>query len=159
MLQKTKTAIAHCPTSNAPLKDKGLGSGLFDLKKVLKEKIRWALGSDIGAGPYLSMVDVMNSFVSQHKKTSVASYTMAFYRATLAGESILQSDHKRGSFSLGKEGTFLSWSVQNISSLKNKSSEEVLRKLFYTPKSHRADCVDRCGEVYWQGNKLTQSLG
>ena len=59
---------------------KGLGSGLFDLKTISKNKIRWALGSDIGAGPYLSMVDVMNSFVSQHKKTGLANYTRAFFR-------------------------------------------------------------------------------
>ena len=89
MLKKTKTAIAHCPTSNAPISKKGLGSGLFDLKTISKNKIRWALGSDIGAGPYLSMVDVMNSFVSQHKKQGLANYTRAFYRATLAGEEII----------------------------------------------------------------------
>ena len=29
MLKKSNTAIAHCPTSNAPIKDKGLGSGTF----------------------------------------------------------------------------------------------------------------------------------
>src|SRR5690606_28816968 len=32
-LAQTKTAIAHCPTSNAPVKELGLGSGLFDFKK------------------------------------------------------------------------------------------------------------------------------
>ena len=50
MIKKTQTIIAHCPTSNAPLKEKGLGSGLMNLEKIEKHKIRWALGSDIGAG-------------------------------------------------------------------------------------------------------------
>src|SRR5690606_9729655 len=40
-LSSTKTAIVHCPTSNAPIKEKGLGSGLFDLRKIEKAKVRW----------------------------------------------------------------------------------------------------------------------
>src|SRR5690606_34631129 len=51
ILSKTETSVIHCPTSNAPIKEKGLGSGLFNFKKVEKSKVRWALGSDIGGGP------------------------------------------------------------------------------------------------------------
>ena len=73
MLSKSKAAIAHCPTSNAPVRDRGLGSGLFDFEKAEKAKINWALGSDIGGGPFLSMFDVINSFVSKIKRKSLAA--------------------------------------------------------------------------------------
>ncbi|MFX3675667.1 MAG: amidohydrolase family protein [bacterium] len=44
-LSKTGTVIAHCPTSNAPVKDKGLGSGLFNFKKIEKAGVRWPLAA------------------------------------------------------------------------------------------------------------------
>ena len=51
-MAESDTVIAHCPTSNAPLSQLGLGSGLFDFKKADRMKIRWALASDIGGGPF-----------------------------------------------------------------------------------------------------------
>ncbi len=109
LLSKTKTSIAHCPTSNAPIKEKGLGSGLFDFKKIEKHGIRWALASDIGGGPILSMLDVMSSFVAQNEKKGVkgATFKKALYRATLAGAEILQLDKKKGNLSEGKEANFI----------------------------------------------------
>lgn len=109
VIQKTKTAIAHCPTSNAPIREKGLGSGLFNFKKVSKMNIPWALGSDIGGGPFLSMFDVMRSFVDQNKKANVkgVSYKEALYRATLAGAEILGKGKSSGSLEEKKDATFL----------------------------------------------------
>ena len=80
---------------------------------------------------------------------------MAFFRSTLAGERILQSEEKRGSFELEKEGTFISWDVGKVSSLFNKSAEEVLKKVFYRPKARRHECSDLCEAVYWRGERLT----
>jgi guanine deaminase len=154
ILKNSRTAIAHCPTSNAPISKKGLGSGLFDLKTISKNKIRWALGSDIGAGPYLSMVDVLNSFVSQHKDLGLANFTSAFYRATLAGEKILQESDRRGSFKVGKDGSFLCWKVNSLAILKNKTPEEVLRKVFFVPSSRRDDCGVLNQSTVWKGQKL-----
>src|SRR5690606_22197023 len=70
-LSQTKTAIVHCPTSNAPIKDLGLGSGLFDFRRTEKARVRWALGSDIGGGPFLCMLDVMRSFVEQNRRKGI----------------------------------------------------------------------------------------
>lgn len=129
LLAKTKTKIIHCPTSNAPVKEKGLGSGLFDFKKAEKYKIDWALGSDIGAGPYLSMFDVMDSFVKQNKNNKSATYTKAIYRCTLKSAQILGLK-RHGNFSKGFQGDFL---VLNFSpQIANKEccdAEEVLFKL------------------------------
>jgi len=105
LLKKTKTSLCHCPTSNAPIEQLGLGSGLFPYKKVNRHGVAWALGSDIGGGPYLSMFDVMESFISQNKNPKLVSE--AFYRATLAGAEILQLDRYCGSLEKGKWANFL----------------------------------------------------
>jgi guanine deaminase len=36
LLSRTQTALIHCPTSNAPLRQQGLGSGLFNFSQVEK---------------------------------------------------------------------------------------------------------------------------
>ncbi len=92
LLSKKGASIAHCPTSNGPIDEFGLGSGLFDFEKCNANKVAWALASDIGGGPFLSMIDVMNSFVYQNKRAKVksATYVMALNRATNAGAKILK---------------------------------------------------------------------
>ena len=109
MLAKSRSVIAHCPTSNAPVKDLGLGSGLFDFRRAQRENVRWALGSDIGGGPFLSMLDVMASFVKQNREAGVkgATATMAFYRATLAGAQILGLGRRIGSVEVGKDASLI----------------------------------------------------
>ena len=133
---------------------KGLGSGLFDLKTISKNKIRWSLGSDIGAGPYLSMVDVMNSFVSQHKKTGLANFTRAFFRSYFAGEEIMQKSSLSGSFKVGKFGNFLCWKVNGLELLKNKNAEDALKKVFYVSSTKREFCNQLNQETYWRGSKI-----
>jgi len=104
MLAKTDTAIASCPSSNAPLAQRGLGSGLFNFKQVESAGIRWALASDIGGGPYLSMFDVIDSFVLQNKSNGnqEATYAKALYRSTQAGAEILGIGDRKGNFAPGK---------------------------------------------------------
>ncbi len=130
LLARTRTSIAHCPTSNAPVKELGLGSGLFDFRRTEKAGVRWALGSDIGGGPFLSMFDVMESFVRQNKKAGVkgATRVKALYRATLAGASILGLERITGSFKVGKEANFM---VVQVSSrvLSGGNAEQVLERL------------------------------
>lgn len=137
ILKKTETSIIHCPTSNAPILEKGLGSGLFDFKKIEKKKVRWALGSDIGGGPFLSMFDVMRSFVEQNNRQGIieATYVKALYRATLAGAQILEVGTKTGNLSIGKDANFL---VVPLRSKKvTTSAEEVLKQLIIPHRSER----------------------
>lgn len=90
-LQKTDTILVHCPTSNAPVDERGLGSGLFDFNRIDKKGIRWGLGSDIGGGPYLSMFDVIESFVKQNHRAKRfnASYSMGLFKATIYGARLI----------------------------------------------------------------------
>ena len=62
-----------------------------------KYGVRWALASDIGGGPFLSMFDVIQSFVQQNEAAGVpASYVKALYRSTSAGADILGLGIGRG---------------------------------------------------------------
>ncbi len=154
LLKKTKTAIAHCPTSNAPLKNKGLGSGLFDYKKMNRAGIRWALGSDVGGGPYLSMFDVIQSFVEQNKKSKVgATYTEGFYRASLAGAEILGMNKTRGSLKIGKEANFiLVPSPERGYNSSNKNGENILAKIISPYAKKREKYQSLCHSVFYLGN-------
>ena len=83
MLADSGSWIASCPTSNAPIEQLGLGSGLFDYEQAEAYNVPWALASDIGGGPFLSMLDVMQSFVQQNRAAGrEASYSKALHRST-----------------------------------------------------------------------------
>lgn len=151
VLSKTKTSIVHCPTSNAPLKEQGLGSGLFDFKKIEKAKVRWALGSDIGGGPFLSMFDVMRSFVEQHQKKGLkeATFVKALYRSTLAGAELMGLGKKAGNLNKGKELSFIV--VPLDQERVHDSAESVLKSIIVPHKNNRHKYADMVKEVCYQG--------
>lgn len=154
VLSKTKTAVIHCPTSNAPIKEKGLGSGLFNFKKIEKAKVRWALGSDIGGGPFLSMFDVMRSFVHQNKRKGLkeATYVKALYRSTQAGADILNCGKFSGNLNKGKEASFIVVPLP-----KNKQPEEAesaLKLLIEPHKSNRENYAELVTAVYLKGRSV-----
>lgn len=154
ILKKTKTAIAHCPTSNAPIKEKGLGSGLFDFKLIEKNKISWALGSDIGGGPYLSMLDVMRSFVIQNKKNKniAATYVKAFYRATIAGAKILKLEKTNGNLDKNKLANFIV--VKTPKRKINETAEDILQSVVGPLKKDRNNSSTLVEQTYYNGERV-----
>lgn len=142
MLSKSKTAVAHCPTSNAPVKDLGLGSGLFDFKKAERAGVRWALATDIGGGPFLSMLDVMRSFVIQNQKKKIkeATYTKAFYRSTQVGADLLNLSKKRGNFQKGKSAHFIVLEKPRVTS-KDKAEDVLKRMIHKGPRENLSQLV------------------
>ncbi len=146
-LVETQTSVAHCPTSNAPIKDKGLGSGLFDFRRASRYKLRWSLASDIGGGPYLSMLDVMNSFVNQNNKNDKGStsYVQALFRSTLAGAELLGLENESGNFQIGKYLNMIC--LGDMPKSKNLDAETLIRKLVKKPAKSRhlySDLVESC---------------
>lgn len=141
VLRKTKTVLVHCPTSNAPLEENGLGSGLFDFKRVERAKVRWALGSDIGGGPHLSMLDVMRSFVDQNARAGVkgATYVKALYRATLAGAEILGLGKEAGNLKPGKRANFI---VVSLAGADQASSTEAILRTMVAPLQVNRNACD-----------------
>ncbi len=153
-LNRTKTSIIHCPTSNAPIREKGLGSGLFNFKKVEKAEVRWALGSDIGGGPFLSMFDVMRSFVVQNTKAGISggTFVKALYRSTLAGAEIMGIHKASGNLNKGKEATFI---VVPLPGHKMPlDSEDLLKRLVGAHKNKREEYSELVSEVYLQGQRI-----
>lgn len=158
-LSKTKTSIAHCPTSNAPHREKGLGSGLFNFKLVEKNNIKWALGSDIGGGPFLSMLDVMRSFVMQNEKANVkgATFTKALYRSTIAGADILKLSKRKGNLSIGKEANFVSFDMPKFKKDEKITSELLLKKIIMSKKSKRDQYDALAQDVFYLGDRVYSS--
>jgi guanine deaminase len=154
LIRKTRTVIVHCPTSNAPLAERGLGSGLFDFRGANRRKIRWALGSDIGGGPFLSMFDVMRSFVDQNTRAGRRGATCisALYRATLAGAEILGVGKRTGNLDRGKEASFIVVPCPGASS--EIRAEALLSRLLERHASHRERYDDSVSHVYYRGKRV-----
>jgi guanine deaminase len=100
-LQAQQCALAHCPSSNFFLK-----SGRFRLMEMLHRQLRFGLGSDVGAGPELSLFKVMKDAQFMQADTLVPLPTL-FYLATLGGARALMMDDCIGNFEPGKEADFL----------------------------------------------------
>ncbi len=96
-------AISLCPTSNM-----FMGSGLFNLARLRRHKVRHALGTDIGGGTSFSMLTTMSAAYSvcQLRDLSLSSMD-AFYMATLGGAKLLGMDKYVGNFEPGKEADFV----------------------------------------------------
>lgn len=72
--------VVHCPTSNV-----ALHSGRMPMERVLAAGAAVCLGSDVGAGPDLSMLDVLRCFVQQHEGICSVEPETSLPLATRAG--------------------------------------------------------------------------
>jgi guanine deaminase len=153
ILRKSETVLVHCPTSNAPIREKGLGSGLFDFRRVEKAKVRWALGSDIGGGPFLSMFDVIQSFVKQHHRQGIseATFVKGLYRATLAGAEAMGISHRAGNLLPGKDANFIIVPMP-LKARKHKSGEQLLKSLIGRRK--REDFAGLVQQTVFRGKSI-----
>lgn len=85
-------AVACCPTSNA-----FLGSGAFPLARARAAGVTIGIGSDVGAGPRLSPLDVLRHLAYLDRLTPEE----LLYRATLAGAEALDLDGVTGRLEAG----------------------------------------------------------
>jgi guanine deaminase len=136
-LSKKDGAISFCPTSNL-----FLGSGLFDLDRAEKFKVKVGFGTDVGAGTSLSILATMNEGykVSQLRKAYARDPSLvkpldpiqSLYFATLGGAKALSLDDKIGSFKPGMEADFvvLDPSATPLLAAKINNSKTLSEKLF-----------------------------
>jgi guanine deaminase len=82
-IKQRGSIVVHCPTSN-----EALGSGRMRLEKVRAMDIPWVLGTDIGAGPDLCMMDVVETVTRIHDWSAPVSTIEAFFRATVSMEML-----------------------------------------------------------------------
>ncbi len=123
ILVSTGSAIAHCPTSNLML-----GSGLMQLDRVLDLKIPFAIATDVGASPTVSMLAEMLRFLQVHSGCSArATPSEALWRATLAPAQILGLDGSFGRLEPGRPASFIE--VEAPVPAQSGGADDVIRSL------------------------------
>ena len=99
-LAERQAAIAHCPCSNA-----ALGNGIFPLQRHLKAKVRFALGSDVGAGTGFGILkEALQAGLMQRvaREPVVLTNAQLLWMATRAGAEALSMADEIGDFTVGK---------------------------------------------------------
>ncbi len=149
-LQRIKAsgaAIAHCPTSNKELK-----SGRMPIEQIRDYEIPFALASDIGAGPHLCMLDVMQAFLHVHEGHALISPTEALYRATLAGTEILGLAKSCGNFVVGKTANLVVLEISDLASLENV--DDLIRQMV---SGEREKLVERIRQTIIAGRLIFEA--
>ncbi len=98
-------AVAHCPSSNA-----ALGSGIFPLRRHLDARVRFALGTDVGAGAGFGLLrEALQACLMQRvaEKPVTLRAAQLLYLATRAGAEALGMESLTGDFSPGKAADFV----------------------------------------------------
>jgi len=110
LIRESGASLAHCPRANAFLR-----SGIMPLRNWLEEGLQIGLGTDVGAGPSLSLWAEM-AFACQSSKLRSAQQEAglqrpidpveAFHLATLGAAEALGLQASIGSLEVGKEADF-----------------------------------------------------
>ena len=103
IVRDTQSVIAHCPTSNLLL-----GSGVMPLDEVIDRQIPYAIATDVGASPTVSMLAEMGRFMAVHAGRSTrATPAEALCRATRAPAEILGIAAQIGVLEAGRPMSFV----------------------------------------------------
>jgi guanine deaminase len=97
--------VAYCPCSNA-----ALGSGFFPMRRHLNAGVRFALGTDVGAGTGLGMLkEGLQAYLLQRLDPAGYPLTPAhlLYLCTRAGAELLGMDSEIGDLTPGKAADFV----------------------------------------------------
>ena len=100
-LASSRTAIAHCPSSNA-----FLASGIFPMARHVAAGVRFGMGTDVGAGTGLSMLK--EALVAYHVQMvrdqgHMLGPAHLLWMATAAGADALNLSDTCGDFTPGKQ--------------------------------------------------------
>ncbi|XP_064152929.1 guanine deaminase [Anguilla rostrata] len=105
LFRETGTAISHCPNSNI-----SLCSGMLDVRRVLKHKVKLGLGTDVAGGYSPSMLDAIRRAVDTSKVLNIQdaehktlTFEEVFRLATLGGSEALSLQERTGNFQVGKD--------------------------------------------------------
>jgi guanine deaminase len=99
-LAAQNACIAHCPCSNA-----ALGSGIFPMRRHLDSQVRFALGTDIGAGTGFGLLkEALQAYLLQRiaPEPITLSAAQMLWLATRAGAEALSLEEETGDFTVGK---------------------------------------------------------
>ncbi len=82
--------VVHCPSSNG-----ALGSGRMPLERLRAAGVRWVLGSDVGAGPSLCMLDAVSAALEVHDGHAELTAVEALHRATVGPAGLFSGSEGR----------------------------------------------------------------
>lgn len=139
-LAASKAVIAHCPASNL-----FLASGAMPLARYLDAGLRIGLGSDVAAGPDVSLFSVMragaytqNGLHGMRQAATPAMPPEDWLRlGTLGGAQALGLDERIGSVEAGKEAdlilvdTATTLPLQGLGASHADGPDEILSRLIY----------------------------
>ncbi|MBX9685940.1 MAG: guanine deaminase [Candidatus Obscuribacterales bacterium] len=100
-LVESGSAAIHCPSSNLFLK-----SGVFPYLRAKTKGLKIGLGSDVAAGPEMSLFKVMKDAAYVQSELWLAPREL-LYLATLSGAKAVNLDDQVGSLEKGKEADFI----------------------------------------------------
>src|SRR5438477_2141040 len=149
-LSRTKTNVAHCPSSNLKL-----GSGLARVAEMLARKIPVSLGADGAAcNNRLDMFTEMRTAALLQKALhgpEVLPAAQALRMATIEGARAMGLDKEIGSIEIGKRADVI---VVDLNQLHSSPKQDVISSLVYSaqPSDVRVTIIDgrvvmRDGEV------------
>ncbi|XP_027134159.1 guanine deaminase [Larimichthys crocea] len=105
LFRQTGASLSHCPNSNI-----SLCSGVLNVRKVLKHKVRLGLGTDVAGGYSASILDAMRRALESSKVLTIQdpehdtlTFEEVFRLATLGGSQALSLDDQTGNFEVGKD--------------------------------------------------------
>lgn len=128
-LVETESSVVHCPSSNLFLK-----SGVFPYQRTKQKKLKTGLGSDVAAGPEMSLFKVMKDAAYVQTELWLAPKEL-FYLATMGGARAVNLDDKLGSLEAGKEADFIVLDPNLKSSVPRdileQEADEILSSLVY----------------------------
>lgn len=142
-MARANACIAHCPHSNLFLK-----SGRMPVELVEKAGVRYGYGTDVGAGPSMSMFAVMRHADYVQTEESI-SPKKAFYLATLGGARALHMENQIGNFVRGKWADFVvldTHGIDPVYDMMNLSNDELLSLLMYRGDGQAVEATYVAGE-------------
>ncbi|WP_023639472.1 guanine deaminase [Dickeya zeae] len=127
-LVRSQSAVAFCPCSNL-----FLGSGLFRLHPLKAAGVRVGIGTDVGAGTSLSLLQTLSDgYKVQQLQGEKLSAREGFYQATLGSATALSLDDRLGNFLPGKDADFvvLNWAATPLQQLRQQQATSLDSRLF-----------------------------
>ncbi|MFA6233438.1 MAG: guanine deaminase [Bacteroidota bacterium] len=142
-------SVVHCPDSNL-----FLGSGRFPIEQHEHHGVRFALGSDVGAGTTLSMFHIMHAM--SHVQARSLHPCQPLYHATLGGAAALGLQDSIGSLDVGKEADIVEVEIEQRfcrgKRLQDLSAQEIASVLVYRSANQQVGRV-------WVGGINVRSHG
>jgi len=149
-LSRTKTNVAHCPSSNLKL-----GSGLARVAEMLARKIPVSLGADGAAcNNRLDMFTEMRTAALLQKLAhgpEVLSAAQVLRMATIDGARALGLDNEIGSLEVGKRADVI---VVDLNQLHSSPKQDVISSLVYSAQPSDVHVTIINGRVVMRDGEL-----